>query len=354
MSIGIDIINDDIKNLITYDFSKTEPEFDSISPNQPLLMVWRIEKLKLKKWPKENFGTFYDGDSFLILNIKSIDEKNAHVWTGKNSSKDEISYVSYKVLQLDQKLENNLEIFYESQGNESKLFKSYFNFFTVVKGGVEANLELFKKKSYKARLFHVHGDGANLQSREVPINKKNLDSGDVYLLDTGLKVYIWIGIKSSGFEKFHIACLSKKISEMRDNKVTIFTIDEKGNQEIDLKIKKEFDEMMEKYEEEMTIEKKENIYDGPKKMMKLSDEKGKFELSDVPYSKDSLHSNDSFLIDRGDALIIWIGKDASKKEKRYARLYANKYISSENRTKGLPIYVTVEGKKNNELDRCFA
>ena len=112
--------------------------------------------------------------------------------------------------------------------------------------------------------------------------------------------------------------------------------------------------MMEKYEEEMTIEKKENIYDGPKKMMKLSDEKGKFELSDVPYSKDSLHSNDSFLIDRGDALIIWIGKDASKKEKRYARLYANKYISSENRTKGLPIYVTVEGKKNNELDRCFA
>lgn len=354
MSIGIDIINEDIKNLISYDFSKTEPEFDSISPNQPTLMIWRIEKLKLKKWPKESFGTFYDGDSFLILNIKSIDEKNAHVWTGKNSSKDEISYVSYKVLQLDQKLDNNLEIFYESQGNESTLFKSYFDYFTVVKGGVEANLELFKKKAYKSRLFHVHGEGANLQSREIPINKKNLDSGDTYLLDTGLKVYTWIGTKSTGFEKFHIGCLAKKISEMRENKVSILSIEENGNQEIDLKNKKEFDEVMEKYKEEMTIEKKENIFNGPKKMMKLSDEKGKFELSDVPYSKDSLSSKDSFLIDRGDALIIWIGKDASKNEKRYARLYANKYISKENRTKGLPIYVTVEGKKNKELDQCFA
>ena len=145
---GIDQINEEIQNLISLDYSKAEPEFDSISPNKPTLIVWRIEKLKLKRWPQDNLGTFYDGDSFLVLSIKSNEEKNAHIWTGKNSTKDEISYVSYKIIQLDQKLENSLEIFYESQGKESELFKSYFEFFTVVKGGVDANLELFKTKNY--------------------------------------------------------------------------------------------------------------------------------------------------------------------------------------------------------------
>ena len=102
---GIDQINEEIQNLITLDYSKAEPEFDSISPNKPTLIVWRIEKLKLKRWPEDNLGTFYDGDSFLVLSIKSNEEKNAHIWTGKNSTKDEISYVSYKIIQLDQKLE---------------------------------------------------------------------------------------------------------------------------------------------------------------------------------------------------------------------------------------------------------
>ena len=103
---------------------------------------------------------------------------------------------------------------------------------------------------------------------------------------------------------------------------------------------------MEKYEEQDILEKKESIYEGPKKMLKLSDENGKFELTEVTYSRDSLDSKDSFLVDRGDALVIWVGKDASKNEKKYARFYAKKYITKEQRSSNLPIFVTIEGKKN--------
>ena len=349
----VDEINEEIQQLISYDLDKTEPEFNSISPNKPILLIWRIEKLKLKKWPEERFGTFYEGDSFLVLSIKSEDDKNAHIWTGKESSKDEISYVSYKILQLDQKLENKLEIYYESQGKESELFKSYFEIFTIIKGGIDSNLEQFESKNYKAKLFHVHSIGANLQSREITINKNNLDSGDVYLLDTGLKIFIWIGKNSNGFEKFHMGCLAQKIKNIRNNKVNLISIYEDNTDNIDLKNKKEFDEFMEKYEEENKPEKKESFYEGTKKMMKLSDENGKFEMSEVPYSKDSLSTKDSFLIDRGDSLIIWIGKEASKKEKKFARFYAKKYIKQEKRSDQLPILVTNEGKNNKELNKCF-
>ena len=99
--------------------------------------------------------------------------------------------------------------------------------------------------------------------------------------------------------------------------------------------------------------KKESFYEGSKKMMKLSDENEKLEMSEVPYSKDSLSSKDSFLIDRGDALIIWIGKEASKKEKKYARFYAKKYIQKEKKKSSLPILVTSEEKNSKELDKCF-
>ena len=350
----VDEINEEIQRLISYDLEKTEQEFDSISLNNPALIIWRIEKLKLKRWPQESIGTFYEGDSFLVLRIKSEDEKNAHVWTGKESSKDEISYVSYKVLQLDQKFENKLEIYYESQGRESELFKSYFEFFTVVKGGVDSNLEQFQSKQYKAKLFHVHSIGSKLQSKEITINRKNLDSGDAYLLDTGLKVFIWTGKKSNSFEKFHMGCLAQKIKDMRHNKITLITIYEDSTDKNDIKNKKEFDEFMEKYEEEDIPEKQESIIEVDKKtMMKLSDENGKFEMTEIPYDKDNLKSQDSFLVDRGDALIIWIGKEASKNEKKYARFYANKYIKQEKRSSKLPIYIINEGRVSQELDKCF-
>ena len=87
-------------------------------------------------------------------------------------------------------------------------------------------------------------------------------------------------------------------------------------------------------------------------MMKLSDENGKLELTDVEYKKENLVSQDSFLIDRGDAIIIWIGKEASKKEKKFAKFYANKYISKENRN-GLSVIIVNEGKLSSELDKCF-
>lgn len=34
--------------------------------------VWRIEKFKVVLWPKERYGEFYTGDSYIVLNVNSI------------------------------------------------------------------------------------------------------------------------------------------------------------------------------------------------------------------------------------------------------------------------------------------
>ena len=347
---GIDEISDDVQKLIDYNFDQVEPEFNSLQLDKPTFIIWRIEKLKLKKWPKDQNGVFYQGDSFLVLNIKSREQMYAHVWTGNQSSKDEISFVNFKVLQLDKKLENNLVIYYESQGKESELFKSYFDFFTVIKGGVDADLEQYKSENYRGKLFHVHSKGSKIQSREIGINRRNLDSGDVYLLDIGLKVFIWTGKKANSYEKFHMGCIAQKIKDIRHNKVTVVTLYEDDQDE---KNKKEFDDYLDKYEES-DFEKQQSFNSSFKKMMKLSDENGKLELTEVPYDRNNLKSEDSFLVDRGDAIIIWVGSKASISEKRFARFFANKYVNTESRNPSMPVYITSETKAGKELEKCFS
>ena len=90
-----------------------------------------------------------------------------------------------------------------------------------------------------------------------------------------------------------------------------------------------------------------------KKMMKLSDEGGKLEMTEVPYGKDQLKSDDTFLIDRGDNIYVWVGKGASNDEKRFGFIFAKKYQDVEKRTKNLPIITLEEGQMQPEIDMCF-
>ena len=35
------------------------------------VQVWRIEKFKVKHWPKDRYGEFYSGDSYIILHTNN-------------------------------------------------------------------------------------------------------------------------------------------------------------------------------------------------------------------------------------------------------------------------------------------
>ena len=57
------------------------------------IKIWRIEKFEVKEIPKQNYGKFYDGDSYIILNTYLKEKKicwNIHFWLGKDSTQDEM------------------------------------------------------------------------------------------------------------------------------------------------------------------------------------------------------------------------------------------------------------------------
>ena len=169
-------------------------------------------------------------------------------------------------------------------------------------------------------------------------------------------MFNWRGNKSNGFEKFHGTVLAEKIKAKRNYKINIITIDEGINSKDNIEAQKEFDNYIKRYEQknEKNLESEE-INNDPnfKKMMKLSDEEGNFSFSEKNYSKNSLESKDTFIIDRGDAVVVWIGNKTSKNEKRFARYYAIRYLREMKRNPTLPIIVITEGKLSSEFDKCF-
>ena len=98
------------------------------------LQIWRIVKFKVTHWPKEDYGKFYDGDSYIILHTYKKPEGDVstceawrhcvarycavrtslrvracvqellydvHFWIGRDSTQDEYGTAAYKTVELD-------------------------------------------------------------------------------------------------------------------------------------------------------------------------------------------------------------------------------------------------------------
>lgn len=54
--------------------------------------MWRIEKFQVKEWPEALYGSFYDGDSYIVLRTYKEDKDSEklsydlHFWIGRYSS----------------------------------------------------------------------------------------------------------------------------------------------------------------------------------------------------------------------------------------------------------------------------
>lgn len=58
------------------------------------LEVWRIENFQVVPQPKKTYGTFYSGDSYIVLNTyrqpgRSALQWDVHFWLGRETTQDE-------------------------------------------------------------------------------------------------------------------------------------------------------------------------------------------------------------------------------------------------------------------------
>lgn len=320
--------------------------------------VWRINKFKIEKWPKEDYGKFYSGDSYIILNTyKDEDEEDLnydlHFWIGKYSTQDEYGTAAYKTVELDT-FHNDKPIQHrEVQGHESQLFKTYFPTITLMKGGAATGFRHVTPTEYKPRLFQVVGERKKINVLEIPMKKGNINSDDVFIFDLGLQIYQLNGEKANKDEKFRATQYVQQVRSERGGKAKVEVLEEDQTSP-DHEVFKSLKAGVSKN----SIKRPAPPPPTQKGMYKLSDASGKLTfstISDGSLNKGALDSKDVFLVDGGKSLFVWVGQGASRAERQNGMAFATKFLQDK-RNPLCPVTVLSQNKadKNKLFQALFA
>lgn len=353
------LFGSDTEKNVKKESAQTEPAWKGAGEKVGL-QIWRIVKFKVTHWDKDQYGEFYNGDSYIILNTYKLPDEeelqyDVHFWIGKNSTQDEYATAAYKTVELDTLLDDKPVQHREVQNNESKLFKSYFSTITLLKGGAETGFRRVLPEVYETRLIHVYRETLTVRgkkkktitNKEIATKRCNLTSADVFLIDTGKVIYQYNGAECSHDERYKAAAMVTEIISSRGGKAKHETLEEKstGPQHPALMHLRDGDK-----------KEKGEKPKGERKMFEISEEDGDDSMEEIGEGsnirKDMLQSNNVYIFNTGDHVYCWIGKEASITERQNGLPYASNYLNK-TATPWLPISVISEGKETQEFHQAF-
>ncbi|CAI5721964.1 unnamed protein product [Hyaloperonospora brassicae] len=330
----------DVEALVKADWQFEEDiGVDSTGDGKHEVTVWRIEGLEKVAVPKEQYGQFYDGDSYIILDVVTPPSgKPAQViyfWQGRSSSTDEKARSAVLATFLDDSLGGTPVQVRVTQGKEPGHFRALFNGTMIVhaggKGSAFTNRE--GKDSYDTdgvSLYHVKGTSAkNTLAAQVEEKASSLTSGDCFVLVTPAKVYEWQGAGCSGAEREVASKIASVLKKQRETVVV-----EEGS---------ESDDFWDFLHGKSEYAQSKSSFEAPHepRLFQCSNAYGYFDAREiVDFAQDDLNTDDVFLLDTYTTLYVWIGAGANEAERRKAMALAEKYLSvvqSDGRGEGTPV-----------------
>jgi len=352
---NIAMLGSDLEKKVKLAASQKEPAWDNAGKAVGLL-IWRIEKFHVIAWPKDQYGSFFSGDSYIVLHTykKPQTDKllfDVHFWLGKYTTQDEAGTAAYKTVELDDRLGGDPIQHREVQGYESELFLSYFKGkLTIMDGGVETGFKHVEPEKYRPRLLHVKGTKTSVRVMEVPLTRDSMNCGDVFILDLGLQIYQFNGRKSGPFERSKAASVVRALGDERQGKPAVEVYEE------GMKVPHFWKHLG----GEGTLKEAtdDNVgLNAEKVLFRLSDASGKLEFKEVGrgknVKKNLLDSSDVFILDTGAEVYAWIGRKASVQEKQKALSFAQQYLTNYNRPAFLPIARILEGGENEVFEAAL-
>ncbi|KAL4792618.1 actin depolymerizing protein [Aspergillus venezuelensis] len=372
---NVELINSDLDHKVKHASAATEPAWNNGSiGTEAGLYIWRIENFEVIPWPKEIYGTFYDGDSYIILNSVLLkdsegEEKKLHhdifFWLGKNTTQDEAGTAAYKTVELDEFLSGAATQHREVQEYPSEEFASLFRRITIRSGGVDSGFRHVEEEGPKEvttllRVFKHPGPSRtdSIIVYEVQPTWESLDDDDVFILDKGEKIWVWQGKNCSPMEKAKAAQVVNDMTLAKHIDVEVLSRHESrssvvvsmlGGRDI---VQSEFHapRPVGQYKRSQPQDSPSGAGARSKKLYRLSDASGSLSFSLVKdgsgIKKSDFDSNDVFLFDVGNKLWVWQGLGASQAEKalwlKVAQAYVRRMQEEEDEVYMLPISKVVQ------------
>jgi len=312
-------------------------------------------------WPKDKFGSFFSGDSYIVLNTYKKKGSDAlawevHFWLGKHTTQDKAGTAAYKTVELDDKIATyggHAAQHREVQGHESHLFLSYFNdHIILMEGGTEGGFRHTEPEKYDPRLLHFKGK-KKIRTTQVDLKRESLNSSDVFVLDLGLKIYQFNGAKSTPMERSKAAQWCIQVEKERNGLAKHSVLDE-TQKDIPSDFWQPLGGAGAIAASDPDPPNEEEPHPDHKTLFKLEGEDKFTQLAvgrDV--KKSFLQSNDILILDTRAEVFCWVGKHAAVDNKKHALQYAQKYVTVHNKPVFIHISRILEGGEGDHFLHHF-
>ncbi|KAJ1297074.1 hypothetical protein BS78_01G350200 [Paspalum vaginatum] len=333
-----------------------DPAFQGAG-HKPGTEIWRIEGFKPVALPKSDYGKFYCGDSYIILQTTCIKGGayllDIHFWIGKDSSQDEAGTAAIKTVELDTMLGGRAVQHREPQGYESDKFLSYFKPCIIpMEGGFASGFRKPEEDKFETRLYICKGKRA-IRVKEVPFARSSLNHDDVFILDTETKIYQFNGANSNIQERAKALEVIQHLKEKYHDGVCNVAIVDDGK----LQAESDSGEFWVLFGGFAPIGKKAVSDDDvvlettPPKIYSINN--GQLKLEDTVLTKSILENTKCFLLDCGAELFVWVGRVTQVEDRKGATAAVEKFIIKENRPKTTRITQVIQGYENHTFKSKF-
>ncbi|XP_073052229.1 villin-3-like [Primulina eburnea] len=319
--------------------------------------IWRIENFQPVPWPKSNFGKFYSGDSYIVLQT-SAGKGGAflydiHFWLGKDTSQDEAGTAAIKTVELDVVLGGRAVQYREIQGHESDKFLSYFKPCIIpLEGGVASGFKKPEEEEFETRLYICKGKRV-VRLKQVPFSRSSLNHDDVFILDTEGKIFQFNGANSNIQERAKALEVIQFLKDKHhEGKCDVAIVD-------DGKLQAESDsgEFWVLFGGFAPIAKKvateDDIIPEKTSAQLYALFLGQLKAVDGDLSKSVLENNNCYLLDCGSEVFIWVGRVTQVDERKAAIQVAEDFLASQNRPKATHIYRLIQGHETHAFKSNF-
>nr|XP_019597412.1 PREDICTED: villin-1 [Rhinolophus sinicus] len=336
----------------------------SLNITSPGIQIWRIEAMQMVPVPSSTFGSFFDGDCYIVLAIHKTGSRlsyDIHYWIGRASSQDEQGAAAIYTTQMDDFLKGQAVQHREVQGNESDAFRGYFKQGLVIrKGGVASGMKHVETNSSDVqRLLHVKGK-RNVVAGEVEMSWRSFNRGDVFLLDLGKLIIQWNGPESNRMERLRGMTLAKEIRDQERGGRTYVAVVEGENEKASPQLMEVMNQVLGKRRELKPAVPDAAVEPALKAALKLyhvSDSEGKLVVREVatrPLTQDLLSHEDCYILDQGGLKIyVWKGKNANAQERKGAMSQALNFIKAKQYPPSTQIEVQNDGAESAVFQQLF-
>ncbi len=298
--------------------------FEDDSGHIPGIVCYEIDKFLPHIVDGSKIGKFHEGDCYVVLKT-FIDQSNSlnwqiYFWIGAYATLDKQACAAMHAVNLRNLLGATCRTIREEQNEESDEFLDLFdgNLEYLPDSNTSSGFYTVEDIEYVTRLYRICGSN-RLLIQPVEQHYESLDPRFIFLLDDGLKIYLWNGAKCNPITRSKARLFAEKINK-NERKFQAELIQMKQADELPAFWKllggppESLDDF--EYKEQGAMDEISRSF--KPKLYKVGIGMGYLELPqvEIPFNKtltrDVLDSKSVYILDCFEDIFVWIGRKSTR------------------------------------------